>query len=285
MQKQIQILVLTLGLLLASRSHTQVLTIEPFTLFTEEGNEVITLQKDGTIRVFEETVGRLLANGEIQNQEGGILATLDKDGVLKNSQQKMIGKILPDGSWDKGSGSLIHFIQAGIHSLENNFSLRLEPNNEKLYKNAGLLILLTFYFEQANDIPVTTRQTVDSSEIMVSIYKSIGGPGTTGYEYNIHRDGKVSMGGLPYNITPYYISPEALDELLSEAKDIDIEAAAAVNEPAPFVHDGQVVTLQLRRNNILYTVNCTPSTIPLPRSISLYITYVQNLVSNTMKRK
>lgn len=261
----------------------QVLTIQPFTLYTNDGAKVIELEKDGLIHIFEQPVGRLFNNGQVRDTTGALLASLDKDGLLKDGDQKTLGKLLADGSWDNGSGTLLHFNNNGIYSIHDDLSLRLEPNDKNVYKSANLLVTLTFYITTVKGNP--EGEVISDPDIVLVLSKSPGGPGSQSYEYTVHADGKVSPAGYTHATTPYHITQEQLTTLLNAAKDIDMAALASNAKPLPFVHDGQVTTLKLKDNTTLYAIYFGPGGDPMTREIEVYINYVRRFLANTLKRK
>lgn len=264
--------------LLTLHTNAQILPIQPFTLYSNDGHKVIELGKEGDIHVFEEPVGRLLQNGQVQDMDGNLLATLDKDGFLKDYDQKILGKLLADGSWDNGSGSLQQFNKDGQYTIRDDLFLELEPNDKNVYKSANLLVVLTFYITTTKTIPVT--EPASNPEIVLYLSQSPGGPGTQSYEYTVYADGKVSTPGYSHATTRQWVTQEDLTTLLEAAKDIDIAALGSNAKPLPFVHDGQVIVLKLRQDGILYTIYGVGS-----REAEVYINYVRRFMATSLKSK
>jgi hypothetical protein len=278
-----QLLFVMIALLFAHDTGAQVLTIQPFTLYTNDGAKVIELEKDGAIHVFEQTVGRLSKNGQVRDINDALLASLDKQGFLKDSADKVLGKLLAGGSWDNGSGTINHFNKDGVYTIREDLFLQLSPNDKKIYKTASLLVVLTFYI---NNVKVSSETDPESNpEVVLVLSQSPGSPGTISYEYTVYADGKISTTGYTHHTTKYRISPEQLATLLAAAKDIDMETLASNAKPLPFVHDGQVLTLKLRQNNRLHTVHFGPGSDFMPQSVETYLRYANSFLVNALSNK
>lgn len=276
-----QLLFVMTALLFTHHTSAQVLTIQPFTLHTNDGAKVIELEKDGVIHVFEQTVGRLSKNGQVKDMNDALLASLDKQGFLKDSADKVLGKLLADGSWDNGSGTINHFNKDGVYTIREDLFLQLTPNDKKIYKTASLLVVLTFYITNVK----VSSEPEPNPEVVLVLSQSPGSPGTISYEYTVYADGKISTAGYTHHTTKYRMSPEQLATLLDAAKDIDMETLAGNARPLPFVHDGQVLTLKLKQNNRLHTVHFGPGSDFMPQSVETYLRYAHSFLANALSNK
>src|SRR5690606_34187876 len=107
-----------------------------FTLFTNQNTEFIKVDAQGEVTILNRKAGKLGNNGALYNLENDTLAIRQHDGTVY-ANNKPIAKILENGTIDMGGSKTLSWSQEGTLTLSESETLRIEPNNTSLYKNAS----------------------------------------------------------------------------------------------------------------------------------------------------
>lgn len=162
MKKQVSIIALILLIMTITSCTEKTLPIHEFTIKANNSADFIVLKSNGDVHAFSmkgesEKIGVLSDNGELKDNEGQLLAKIDKEGFVYNADSKKMVQIHDNGDIDNGSGKNLSWSNDGKFSMQQGDKfLQLNPNDKNTRKTASFL---TFLMMSLN------TETIDMSNI------------------------------------------------------------------------------------------------------------------------
>jgi hypothetical protein len=241
----------------------QVLQIGKFSLKTTDGNEIISLNKNGEVTVNQQVIGKLSKDGKLTDTSGKTMAAIDDSGLVTDGDKTNYGLIDKNGNASNGSGRQLGWTKDGKFKLSDKDSLTISPNKKKFYQTASFLIMLNFWVKQTFTPPTESEQIEQNklnykdSDVILSIETgrcngdcesllTIFGNGNLGY-----TGGRFSGGYTVVGKT----TRAKINQLLQKAAEINFPNLPDA-PPRPHVHDGASVTTRVWFNGKLIKIGC-----------------------------
>lgn len=140
-----------IALLLFSISFTsyaqQIIPIKDITLKADGESDFILLKSNGDVFATNlkgaiEKIGKLNKNGKLTDNEGNLLAKIDKDGFVFDANNSKIVQILENGEMDNRDGRILSWTVDGKFFLQDDIFLQLDPVDKTMQKTSSFLIIL-----------------------------------------------------------------------------------------------------------------------------------------------
>ncbi|WP_182204744.1 hypothetical protein [Gelidibacter maritimus] len=148
LRKRFSITTIILLFMMLTSCTDKTLPIKEFNINMNGSASFISLADSGEVHAFSmqgdsEKVGTLHANGELKNNDGKLLATIDEDGFVYDADTNKMVQINDTGDIDNGSGQYLSWSDDGKFSMQQGGDfLQLNPNDKDLRKSASFLIFV-----------------------------------------------------------------------------------------------------------------------------------------------
>lgn len=125
----------------------QIIPIKDITLKADGESDFILLKSNGDVFATNlkgtvEKIGKLNKNGNLTDNEGNLLAKIDKDGSVFDANNSKIVQILENGEMDNRDGRILSWTVDGKFFLQDDTFLQLDPVDKTMQKTSSFLIIL-----------------------------------------------------------------------------------------------------------------------------------------------
>lgn len=145
--KKIVYLLIFATMLFSCGNKTEKLNFSKFEIKDQNGVTGIKVDDKGGIYVDGQQSGKVQINAEIKDKSGKVIAKLNDDDILLDSENKPLIKINRNGDMDNGSGVLMKWDENGeLMKGDEKTGMSIIPNDKKSYRTASIIVFLYLNF-------------------------------------------------------------------------------------------------------------------------------------------
>lgn len=134
-------------MLFSCGNKTEKLNFSKFEIKDQNGVTGIKVDDKGGIYVDGQQSGKVQINAEIKDKSGKVIAKLNDDDILLDSENKPLIKINRNGDMDNGSGVLMKWDENGeLMKGDEKTGMSIIPNDKKSYRTASIIVFLYLNF-------------------------------------------------------------------------------------------------------------------------------------------
>lgn len=134
-------------ILMACATKQDKLHLSDFEIKDENGITRLVVSKNGDIKMNDELMGVIKSDGNINDQNGELVATITADNTLQNKDVQKLVLIDENGQIDNGSGLFIEWTEDGefLKGAEKT-GITIAPVNKKSFQTASAILCLYLSF-------------------------------------------------------------------------------------------------------------------------------------------
>ncbi|MEZ0275528.1 MAG: hypothetical protein ACAH88_11545 [Roseimicrobium sp.] len=129
-----------------SKKTPKLVILSPFVISDASGKPGLKMDKNGVVRLEDEMVCTIGADGTVKGKDGKLLARLGKDDMLVTANGEKRGKIDAQGTWDNGSGVPAKWSPAGTFPEGAATQFKIDPTNSPAKRAATIALILHLNF-------------------------------------------------------------------------------------------------------------------------------------------
>jgi hypothetical protein len=270
----------------------QSLKIDNFSIKLNGKTEVISVEKDGKVKLNGKQGGVLQADGKLIDLQGKTFAEIDKIGKVTVNDKPLV-LINKKGELDNGSGKILAWTKDGKFKISESEFLTVSPNKKKFYQPASFLIFLYLTLDK-----VTTGSSIVSIEDKKLSYKdsdlvaSVDASAMRGgYSIKVFGDGRIRVAGESFEAKKVPSNKKQVQAkinlFLQKAEAIDFVTIGKKSLASTFrlVQDGYSQSTGVWQNGIFQRAGCSSARDYCPQEIKELHNYFLTLFADDIVRR